>query len=107
MEVVASMTDTLTALRADYEALGKRIAELEKNPNPCPLEEGKEVRVVLHHGDIFGDGCSISPQAYVCVEDYPRFSHEAYPHVVIRMPFGTSAITVAQGIVKACGGSSD
>ena len=37
------MTDTLTALRADYEALGKRIAELEKQS--CPLEEGKEVSI--------------------------------------------------------------
>lgn len=28
------MTDTLTALRADYEALGKRITELEKKQEP-------------------------------------------------------------------------
>ena len=91
------MTYTLEQAKADYEALGKRIAELEKKPETCPLEEGKEVEV--QHLDLERLDSLNGHSGFVQVVENSELR--------IRIPFRyfpESALRVARALI---GGSSD
>lgn len=95
------MTDTLTALRADYEALGKRIAELEKESKPYNIEEairnGKEVPITIDFTPIV-KSILIPRRAWVKYDG---------KETTIRLDNTQSGIYTALDIALTLGGSSD
>ena len=95
------MTYTLADAKADYEALGKRIAELEKKQKPYNIEDairlGEEVPITINFAPIVKSILT------------PRRAWVKYDgnEVTIRLDNTQSGIFTALDIAFTLGGSSD